>query len=132
MNDKPLTACQKQMQDVMRKARSVLDSAPNPAKLISPEERESWEADVCLATRSAYFDFYTWVAIHGDIDEDARQDIDELFENSLSMMKERMNTEKDAEPGEFLESVQNRYEEFKAKYGRERDETTNWRTESSI
>jgi len=97
MNPTP-SDCQKQIKEVTEHLRYVLDHK------ISAGEPESWEADICLATRSAYFDFYTWVVLNGMVDEPAERDLDELFRRSLALM----------EPGQFKDSVKNRYKEFKA------------------
>lgn len=100
-----LTKCQVQTKEVMDRLRKTLEVAATAHHVMTVEQRESVEADVCLASRSAYFDFYTWVVLHGEIDEAAARDLDELFLKALGLMQ----------PGEFRNSVQTRYDEFKAK-----------------
>lgn len=95
-----LSACQEQIQDAMAELRKALASVGN---LKPKADRESVEADLCLASRSAYFDFYTWLVIHGTVDVPAEQDLNELFQRSIELMAE----------GRFKKSVQSRYKDFK-------------------
>jgi hypothetical protein len=105
-SDRPmLTNCQLQMKDVIDHLRKTLETAAGHKDEILKEQRESLDADICLASRSAYFDFYTWVVLHGEIDEPAARELDELFQVALALMQ----------PGDFKNSVQARYDEFTAK-----------------
>jgi hypothetical protein len=101
--------------------RGILDSVPSSQARLTDVERESLEADICLASRSAYFDFYTWVVLNGKIDSPAERELDELFQRSLAVMQ----------PGQFKDSVQLRFKEFKDKCAAVRDGITNSTAASS-
>lgn len=99
-----LSSCQTRIKPVAEKLRLLLRDAPERMRrATSPDERQSLEADICLASRSAYFDFYTWVVLNGTIDEPAKGDLDGLFQAALGAMQ----------PGQFMDSVNSRYKEFK-------------------
>src|SRR5262245_16625644 len=66
---------------VWRRALSALSELPPRGE---SARREVAEGDVCLASRSAYFDFYTWVVIHGEGDAAVEGDLQEMFEQSLA------------------------------------------------
>jgi hypothetical protein len=110
-NARQLTACQAQIEPVLAHLRQTLDDSARLAETALEEQRESLEADICLATRSAYFDFYTWVVLNGVIDPPAERELNDLFLRSLALMH----------PGRFKDSVQSRYEEFKTKCKRVHD-----------
>ena len=97
-----LTDCQRQIEAAVAELRAAL--AENEALTApTPEQRESSEANVCLASRSACFDFYTWLVLHRQVDEAAERDLDGLLRRALAVM----------EPGRFKKSVQARYVDFK-------------------
>ncbi len=99
-----LTDCQKQIEPMMAELRDILASAEQQVNS-TVEHKESQAADICLASRSAYFDFYTWVVLHGTIDAPAQKELDQLFQRSLAVI----------EPGRFKISVASRYKDFKRK-----------------
>jgi hypothetical protein len=103
--DKPLTNCQLKMADSVQELRATLQTIESigPAKF--EMERETHEADICLGSRSAYFDFYTWVVLHDEIDGPAQKELDELFRRSLQHLK----------IPEFRSAVKSRYKEFQNK-----------------
>ena len=94
-----LTNCQIQIRESVELLSRTLEQ-PIPA-----DQRESLEADICLASRSAYFDFYTWIVLHGEIDKSAETELDQLFQRALALLQ----------PGRFLDSVRERYKEFRTK-----------------
>jgi hypothetical protein len=107
MNDSKqgqLTACQQQIESAMAELRKILAEAGNRAE-ISEEDRRSLDADICLASRSAYFDFYTWLILHSTVDPPAAKELDQLFCRALEWMQ----------PGEFRDSVRSRYQDFQLK-----------------
>ena len=102
-NRRQLTDCQEQIESTMAELRKTLELAARMTDGPPDEQRESLEADICLASRSAYFDFYTWSVLHDEIDAPAEAELDQLFQNALAVMQ----------PGKFKVSVQSRYDEFK-------------------
>jgi hypothetical protein len=66
-------------------------------------DRDSLEADVCLATRSAYFRFKTWVILNETIDPEARDVLDGLFHKALNVLEHQ---------GTYYKPVQQRHERF--------------------
>ena len=69
----------------------------------SETERDLAECDLCLASRGAYFDFYTWVVIHSEIDEWAKRVLGELLKESVDVLRIK----------KYQASVKIRYHEFK-------------------
>src|SRR5690242_13925177 len=92
----PTIDCRTHMTPVMTELRKTVAEAAARVAPIASEVRRRQEADLCLATRSAYFDFYTWLVIHGTIEDDITTELDQLFRSALAWM----------EPGEFRESVE--------------------------
>jgi hypothetical protein len=113
MNEKKrpeLTPCQEHIEEAMVELRQALTSLDKLPHGSSDNERKSLEADICLASRSAYFGFYTWVVLNSEIDEPAAQELDECFQRALNAMQ----------PGEFRTSVEERYQDFKQQCDRVR------------
>ncbi len=79
----------------LAKVVALLDDTP-------PGERRTAEADVCLTSRSAYLDYFTWVVIRGSGDEGVERDIDTLFRQSLEVLTDR----------KLKGSVGERYDDF--------------------
>lgn len=50
------------------------------------KQRESAECDVCLASRSCFFDFHTWTVIHGELDPWAEKELAQLFQHSVEAL----------------------------------------------
>ncbi len=96
------TACQKQIEPTMAELRNALRAGSRLTAQTPPEERDSVEQDICLASRSAYFDFYTWVVLNGEIDGPAEAELEESFKKALAVMQ----------PGKFRDSVRDRHKEF--------------------
>lgn len=100
MNKQPIS-CKQMMLDSTNELRNLLGS-------VSPEasdKREDFEASICLATRSAFFDFNTWVVLYGVIDDDGAKELRELLERAhqhLTIAK-------------FSDSVKRRLEELELK-----------------
>lgn len=69
----------------------------------SKEERESREADACLSSRSAYFDLYSWIIVHGTVDPHVERTLDQVFQDALKVMRSET----------YKPHVQRRYEECK-------------------
>ena len=69
-----------------------------------PTLREEAECNLCLASRSAYFMFYTWVVIHSEVDEQVEQTLDRLFAESVHLLRSET----------YKGSVAQRYEDFKS------------------
>ena len=107
-NRQQLTNCQEQIESAMAELRKTLDDASRVTGETPADQREYLEADICLASRSAHFDFYTWVVLHGEIDVPAEAELDQLFQRALAMMR----------PGRFKDSVHSRYDEFKEECAR--------------
>ncbi len=101
-----LTECQKQIRAPIELLHDILDGIPNSLESVPVDQREFLEADLCLASRSAYFDFYTWVVLHGEIDTAAERELDSLFQQALAVL---------SRAGQYRDSVEQRYKEFKAK-----------------
>lgn len=102
-NGAELSKCQQGMRPAVDELRAALQVAEGWSDTEpSMAERDSVEADICLGTRSAYFDFYTWVVVNSAIDDFAEQELAELFDRAIKAMKE----------GKFKSSVEKRYKEF--------------------
>src|SRR5262245_45246389 len=99
------------MRDALAALRETLDNAASLTDQASVEQRESAEADLCLASRSAYFDLYTTIVLFGKIEPEAEREMDRLFQQSLKVMRS----------GSFRESVQSRYDEFREECRRVRE-----------
>ncbi len=110
----PLSDCQKQMEAVLAELRRALAGASGLTEEAPAEQRELIESDLCLASRSAYFDFYTWVVLHETIDEPAERELHTLFQQTLAAMRD----------GRYKESVQKRYEEFAEECRRVRESSS--------
>ena len=93
-----------QRDSILAELRNYLDQARQHPNLTS-EERDSLETDICLASRSAYFDFYTGLVLSGEIDKAAQEELDRLFLRALDVMR----------IDKFKSSVQSRYDEFRMK-----------------
>ncbi len=110
MNKQPVS-CSQMMFDSTNELRTLLG-------VVSPEtsdQRENFEASICLATRSAFFDFNTWVVLNGAIDDDGEKELSELLQqayNRLSIAK-------------FSDSVKRRQEELKLKCRQVREQQSN-------
>jgi hypothetical protein len=108
----PPKTCMEQIAPLLKEVRSAL-AAARALRNPTDAERESVEADICLTSRSAYFDFYTWLVHHGEVDPVAEAELGGLFQEALGIMKH---------PG-FRDSVDARHREFlqvcnRAKSGR--------------
>ena len=66
-----LTPCQKQIKEAVADLRKTLERASCLPPTVSDQEREGADQDIALSSRSAYFDFYTWVILNDSIDESA-------------------------------------------------------------
>jgi hypothetical protein len=103
LREATMTDCQKQIENAMAELRQALEHAARLGDTVSSDVRESVEADICLTSRSADFDFYTWVVLHGEIDGPAEAELDALFLKALAVMG----------AGRFRDSVETRYKGFK-------------------
>lgn len=110
------------MRDMLAALRVTLDSAESLTDDASEEQRASAEADLCLASRSAYFDLYTTIVLFGTVDPLAERELDDLFRRALNVMR----------PGAFRESVQNRHDEFREECQRVRESRVEPDPSSSI
>jgi hypothetical protein len=105
MNNKaPMTRtkCQVQIEEAVAELRTAIASAEvlsDPA----PDQRKEFETDICLASRSAYFDFYTWLVIHGEVDSAAEHELEGLFQRAMKVLHE----------GPYLDSVRDRHRDFR-------------------
>jgi hypothetical protein len=124
MNDSKtatLTDCQRQIEAAVTELRRALERAAQcPGS--TEADRETTEADLCLASRSAYFDFYTWLVLHDVVDEPAERDLDELFRRTLELMKS----------GRFRKSVQARFNDFRKECEHVRSGSSNFDLSSEL
>jgi hypothetical protein len=100
---KNLTPCMKKLEAVVKEFRAALSAVQALPSAATVAERERAESNLCLASRSAYFDFYTWVVLHGKTDELAKDTISSLLTQSLAVMQ--LPT--------FKDSVAERYDDFR-------------------
>ena len=83
---------------------------------LSDSEMNDIDMEVCLTSRSAYFDFYSWMVMHEVVDDAAVQELTPLFERAVNEMGE----------GTFKDSVKERFEEFKSTCKKARDGKGSW------
>lgn len=110
-NNDPLgekTDCQMHIADSVNRFRDALAMYRDG---LSEDRMNEIDMEVCLTSRSAYFDFYSWMILHEDVDDAAVSELTPLFERALNEMGE----------GVFKNSVAERFEEFLStcKKGRE-------------
>lgn len=87
------------MQETFDKFQTSLDRLTDD---LSADDRESVAADICLASRSAYSDFFTATILSRKIDTMKKETLDRLFQNALDTMPD----------GNYKSSVSDRYGEF--------------------
>ena len=87
----------------MQKFVSALETLRSLSVQASAEDRIQAEIDVCLLSRSAYFEFYSWTLMNGIVDDAAEQELDRLFLESIAACR----------GNQYIESLGNRYDEFK-------------------
>ncbi|MFO0939744.1 MAG: hypothetical protein U0930_03155 [Pirellulales bacterium] len=100
-----LTACQQRIASPLQKARQVLASAAQYP------ERQALDMDLCLATRSLYFAFYSWVILNEKIDDAAEADVKGVLNQAIEVMGENV----------YRDSVCKRIQEFESKCQSVRD-----------
>jgi hypothetical protein len=98
------TECQLQIEEAMAEFRDALAVAESH-KAATDEERDRFETKVCLGCRSAYFDFFTWLALHGEVDKPAERELEGLFRRAFAVMRENSR---------YLKSVRDRYDDFRS------------------
>lgn len=87
------------MQETFNEFQASLDRLTDD---LSVDDRESVAADICLASRSAYLDFFTAVTINRKIDALTKETLDGLFLRALATMPD----------GIYKSSLTHRHEEF--------------------
>ena len=98
-NSKEQTDCQRMTGSALARAYQVLNARAEYANPLA------FDMDMCLATRSLYFAFYTWVILHGKIDQAAEEDLHKIFAAAMGGMNDN----------EYRDSVEKRFREFQNK-----------------
>ena len=111
-----MNSCQLHIQESVERLKSALDRYPEVIEE-GDDAREEVDAEICLTSRSAYFDFYTWIVLNDRLEEEAVKTLANLFERALDVMKKG---------GKFRASVQERFDEFNSKCGRLRQGKGSW------
>ena len=96
------SSCRQKLEPRIKEFADTLEVARNLAANCAADVRDNAECDLCLASRSAYFDFYTWVVIHGEIDPWAKRVLGDLLRQSIAILR----LEK------YRGSLQLRYQDF--------------------
>ncbi|MGL6075296.1 MAG: hypothetical protein ACRC8S_14150 [Fimbriiglobus sp.] len=101
VTNRAITPCMERIAPVVAEYERALEAARQGGA-----DRNALEADICLASRSIYGRFKTWVQFYSVIDSDAEKVLDELFQQSLDVLNPN---------GNFYDIVSDRYERFKSK-----------------
>ena len=76
---------------------------------VGSQKEQDFAAELCLASRSAYFDYFVKVTVSGEKHAQGEEQLDQLFRQSIGVMRE----------GDFRAAVRARYEDFLAFCGGE-------------